>query len=275
MASKPLAAYSESEEEMLFDQERGAPATLAMAASRFPWGRAAAAGLGVLGFVGVLALTHSGSGTHSTGGRMTHAMHLGSGMSLQAVGSRMGVYSNARSLPGTASTGTVNASSSIIPVENMQDGNLCDDDEEQTAGLCYKKCSELAPGYPKRTSAWTCCEDPCTWSSGWKHDFGVCSGFSVAGGQGTSCPHKPGVCLANEELYMGTCYEKCRIITHGDYPTRVAAASCCQSASMIACMNPMNDHTSSSLNVGGGAGDGNPNTPAQSHAPMTRFAESR
>jgi hypothetical protein len=107
------------------------------------------------------------------------------------------------------------------------------------------------------------------------HDFGVCSGFSVAGVQGKSCPHKPGTCLANEEMFMGRCYEKCSIVTNGEYPTRVAAASCCKSSSMIACLNPLNDKTSSSLNVGGGTGDGNPSTPRSSHGPLTRFTEQR
>lgn len=52
----------------------------------------------------------------------------------------------------------------LKPLELLDDGNVCDTNEELFGGLCYKKCSLLTTGEaPIRTSAWTCCAShPCT-----------------------------------------------------------------------------------------------------------------
>lgn len=50
----------------------------------------------------------------------------------------------------------------LLPKEHMHDGNLCADDEELFASLCYKKCALFDKLYPIRTGAFSCCmEQPC------------------------------------------------------------------------------------------------------------------
>merc|ERR1712048_1332573 len=51
----------------------------------------------------------------------------------------------------------------LEPTEHMHDHNLCEDNEEENGGLCYKTCDELTDGqYPFRTSAFSCCKSkPC------------------------------------------------------------------------------------------------------------------
>merc|ERR1719188_354868 len=92
----------------------------------------------------------------------------------------------------------------LMPVVNKNDGNPCGDDEEVYAGLCYQKCSVLAGTKHRfRQSAWMCCIKPVcnlfSLASCCKHDFGLCSGFDIAGMKEgkTICPHKPGACFAN------------------------------------------------------------------------------
>jgi len=269
-----VAAYSESEEEIL-NQEEGILAASVPPSGRFPCDRraAAVACLGVIGLVGVLSLTRGG---HAVGTK-----HLGSQVnlndaSLDFYGSALGLTretTDQESMPGIAAGATDSGddSSSFAPSENLHDGNPCDDSEELLGKLCYRKCSLLAPGYPKRTSAWTCCQEPCTWN-GWTHDFGVCSGYSVAGPDGTSCPHKPGVCLDNEEMHLGRCFEKCSILTNGEFPHRVAAATCCK-ADGVMCFNPFNDRTRPDFAVGGGHHDGDPSTPSSMHDPLKSLTE--
>jgi len=162
----------------------------------------------------------------------------------------------------------------LIPLENRHDGNVCGFDEELYAGLCYKKCSLLTKGQaPIRTSSWTCCEGhPC----GLTNEHGavgktlLCNGFDVA--SDGSCPHKPGACLVDEELHLGMCYKKCRLLTHGRFPYRFAAATCCREQG-LGCLNVLNDLTSMSFNVGGGAGDGDASTPSVVHFPQQRLTE--
>lgn len=142
----------------------------------------------------------------------------------------------------------------VEPTEHLHDGNVCDDTEELYDGLCYKRCSLLTEGAaPIRTSSWTCCEGhPCgIWNQ--KGSVGTtiaCDGFDVDGSGG--CPHKPGACLVDEELFLGVCYKKCSLLTQGQFPHRVAAASCCKTQGM-GCLNPWNDRTRKSFDVGGGA----------------------
>eukprot|EP00932_Pfiesteria_piscicida_P010842 SRR837773.21867.p4 GENE.SRR837773.21867~~SRR837773.21867.p4 ORF type:complete len:131 (+),score=54.77 SRR837773.21867:60-395(+) len=68
---------------------------------------------------------------------------------------------------------------------------------------------------------------------------------------------------------MGVCYKQCSMLTGGEYPHRVGAASCCKSKSGLGCLNPFNDKTSFSFAVGGGS----EGLEAQAHAPEERLTE--
>jgi hypothetical protein len=165
--------------------------------------------------------------------------------------------------------------SSLKPDEDLQDGNLCQDSEEQLGGLCYKKCRLLTMGEaPIRTSPWTCCEKhPCglTNQRGRIGTTIACDGYDVSGSGG--CPHRPGACLKNEEIFLGVCYKQCIILTEGEYPNRVAPASCCK-ANGITCMDVFyHDKTSAAFDVGGGKGDRDPSTPATPHLPSVELTE--
>jgi len=158
--------------------------------------------------------------------------------------------------------------------ETMNDGNLCNDDEEQMKGLCYMKCSLLTNGtHPIRTSPMTCCEKhPCSFFNQ-KVDAGLCSGYDVSGALlPGGCPHPPGTCLADEELKFNVCYKKCTILTDGMFPYRVAPLTCCK-VQGYACFNPLNLDTNQDYDVGGGGGDGDKATPAESHLPLTSLTE--
>jgi len=138
--------------------------------------------------------------------------------------------------------------------EDLHDGNVCKRDEELHFGLCYRKCSLLTGGMdPIRTSPWTCChEKPCTINQ--KLDIGfqvACTGFAVAG-DGSSCPHLPGACLPSEELLLGVCYKKCRLLTNQAYPHRVAPATCCKSSGLSCMLFPWRRYTSAEFASGGG-----------------------
>lgn len=157
---------------------------------------------------------------------------------------------------------------------SMNDGNLCNDDEEQLKGLCYKKCALLTNGtHPIRTSPMTCCEKhPCSFFNQ-KVGAGMCSGYDVSGELlPGGCPHTPGTCLADEELKFNVCYKKCTILTNGQFPNRVAPLTCCK-AKGFSCFNPLNLDTNQAYDVGGGDGDGDKATPADHHLPMTSLTE--
>lgn len=179
----------------------------------------------------------------------------------------------------------VPAASALAPLATLNDGNVCEDDEElfpqnlTTGGaLCYKRCSLLtAGGHPIRTSAWTCCAShPCTIGNQ-RHDAGLCSGFDVAGrlgsGEDGACPHKPGACLKNEELFLGVCYKQCRLLDPG-FPIRTGPETCCKSDSGVRCLLPTGQgRTSVAFAVGGGAGDGDASTPSSAHEPLQALTE--
>lgn len=158
------------------------------------------------------------------------------------------------------------------PQAGKNDGNSCENDEEMLSGLCYKKCSLLTQGeYPKRTSAWSCCKgdgpEECNIFQQ-KVNLKICSGFDVGGDRaGNGCPHAAGVCLDNEELHLGRCYMKCSLIDE-EYPTRVAAATCCKAAEKWKCLDIMNVKTRHAFDVGGGEGDGDIGTPRHAHLPL-------
>lgn len=145
-----------------------------------------------------------------------------------------------------------NGTQGLAPPEDLTDGNVCEDDEELLDGLCYRKCSLLTGGQDAiRTSPWTCCEKrPCAFDQKLSiHAQVACTGFAVAGDG--SCPHKPGACLKDEELYLGICYKKCSLLTEDEYPYRVAPATCCQDSG-LSCLDFRKDYTSEEFNVGGG-----------------------
>jgi len=158
----------------------------------------------------------------------------------------------------TSSTTVKPASSQFVadahfePEEHLHDGNVCDDQEEQYGGLCYKKCGLLTSGAaPIRTSSWTCCKSrPCTLfnqmgSIG--HSL-ICNGYDISATG--ACPHKPGACLVDEEMELGVCYKKCSLLTSGAFPYRLTAVTCCKEHG-LGCLNPRNDMTSDAFNVGG------------------------
>eukprot|EP00440_Ansanella_granifera_P001284 gb/GFBE01001382.1/.p1 GENE.gb/GFBE01001382.1/~~gb/GFBE01001382.1/.p1 ORF type:complete len:265 (+),score=55.14 gb/GFBE01001382.1/:1-795(+) len=155
---------------------------------------------------------------------------------------------------------------------NLYDGNICEDDEELFQGLCYKKCSILTAGASAvRNSAFSCGK-----SHGFVElfkskvsSFVPCRGFDVAGDiAGKGCPHKPGACLPDEELSLGKCYKKCSLLTHGVYPFRTTADTCCKTNQLLQCMIPTFTKMSSKFGVGGGYGKD-----AVAHDPEARLTE--
>ena len=48
-------------------------------------------------------------------------------------------------------------------------------------------------------------------------------------GEDGACPHKPGACLKNEELFLGVCYKQCRLLkgTNGVSTNGVTAFVLC------------------------------------------------
>jgi len=165
------------------------------------------------------------------------------------------------------------AKGDLTPAENMTDGNVCSDNEEMHDGLCYGTCSALTNGEaPIRTSPWTCCEShPCSIRNqrGQLGTSLLCKGFDVSGDG--SCPHNPGACLVDEEMFLGVCYKKCSLLTSGEHPYRIAPATCSKFSSGWDSLNPFNGKTSKSFDVGGGAGD---SEDAEAHMPEQRLTES-
>jgi len=169
------------------------------------------------------------------------------------------------------------------PTEDMHDGNVCDDDEELLANLCYKKCSLLTHGkYPRRTTAWSCCsaggEGGKCGLFNQKVSAGICTGYDISGDSaGNGCPHPAGACLENEEVHLGRCFKKCSELTDGEYPSRLASATCCKAEvdEEWKCLDMRNVKTRQSFNVGGGRGDGDSRTPAGPHWPKTAWTEAK
>lgn len=177
----------------------------------------------------------------------------------------------------------------LRPKEHLHDGNPCGDDEELFGGLCYDKCQLLTGGeYTYRQSPWSCCSqkrctsNPFMLAKCCVHNMGLCSGYDIAGmSEGNKiCPHKPGVCLADEELFLDLCYMKCSVLTNGLYPYRTAAATCCKSSG-VGCFiedgvqDGMDGQaiTNATLAVGGGCGDGSWKTACKPHEPDESLTE--
>lgn len=164
----------------------------------------------------------------------------------------------------------------LEPDENTHDGNKCEDNEEIHLGLCYKKCTLLTDdAYPIRTGPFKCCSSrPCGYAnqvlSG--SSAAPCKAFDVNGHDG--CPHAPGACLVDEELWLGLCYKKCEILTKGAYPHRSSHISCCKSEYIGQCL-PTGDNvrTSNSFRIGGGGEDDSASTPARVHRPLLALTE--
>merc|ERR1712032_822066 len=155
----------------------------------------------------------------------------------------------------------------VKPMENLHDNNKCASNEEEYGGLCYAKCSDLTGNtHPVRGSAFSCCrKKPCFLNQKVKSIL-PCHGYDISASG--DCPHKTGRCLLNEELLVGVCYEKCSILTKGEYPYRHAPATCCKDSDLMSCLNPMDDKTRMGFDVGGGKGDHDPSTPRGAHLPM-------
>lgn len=169
--------------------------------------------------------------------------------------------------------------SPFAPIENLHDGNVCADDEEEFpthSRTCYKQCALLTGGaYIIRTSPFSCCaRRPCSLFNSKTH-LGMCSGFDIAGdAEGSRCPNGVGACLNDEELFNGLCYKKCSLFVDSGkkYFHRVGPETCC-STKGLACLLPYNLLTDLKFSEGGGAGDGFVDTPRVAHPPLEALTE--
>mmetsp|Transcript_41750 Transcript_41750/g.108131 ORF Transcript_41750/g.108131 Transcript_41750/m.108131 type:complete len:451 (+) Transcript_41750:86-1438(+) len=225
-------------------------------------GLSIAALLSVAGLVGVLGAalfgTPHGPGTGSATARTT--AESASALRLDAITTPLPTHAPASEQP-TKPWGAKLAA----------DNHVCEEDEELFEGLCYRRCNLLTYGNkPIRSSAWTCCtEHPCGLLNE-AADVGkhvVCSGYDINGRGG--CPY-PGACHSDEEMHLGICYKKCVILTHGLFPNRVAAATCCKSTG-LGCLDIRNDKTNFAFAIGDGSGDSDPSTPSGAHTPQVQI----
>jgi len=165
----------------------------------------------------------------------------------------------------------------LIPRNNVLDGNICRDEEEELGGLCYERCAVITGGvFPLRTSSWSCCQaQPCTFfNSKFTSPLSLCEGLDVSGvGPTRACPHTPGSCLVNEEFNLGRCYKKCALLTNSSFPFRSVASTCCKYNSHWACLDAINTISSPTFDIGGGGGDGHASTPKESHPPIPLLTE--
>jgi len=161
----------------------------------------------------------------------------------------------------------------LVPDEHMHDGNNCEDGEENFMGLCYLSCKNLTDGkYPYRGTPFSCCQThPCEVLKEKYGGMTPCQGYDMSAEGG--CPHKPGICLTDEEMFLGLCYKKCSLLTDGEYPFRSALLTCCQEDTELACLNPAKVKTGARFGKGGGIGDHDPSTPHGVHAPRASWTE--
>jgi len=166
---------------------------------------------------------------------------------------------------GTSYAGTPNSTGAM----NHTVLRHCRQNEELYVGLCYKKCALLTDGsYPFRGTAFSCCrKGECGFLGQKTAGFVPCTGYDISGQD--TCPHRPGECLENEELFFGMCYKKCSILSNGSHPYRVASATCCKTKGLN-CFNFFQDKTRGAYAVGGGQGDHDPTTPKKVHAPLVQ-----
>jgi len=163
----------------------------------------------------------------------------------------------------------------LRPKEHMHDGNTCEDNEEIYAGLCYNKCDILTDGlYPIRTTAFSCCRShPCGLTNQKLVSEAPCHGYDVNGDGG--CPHRPGACLTDEEMFLGLCYGKCSLLTNGTFNNRAGPATCCKEKGELNCLNPFSGNSKLSVffDVAGGKGDNSSATPGRVHGPLEIVTE--
>jgi len=164
---------------------------------------------------------------------------------------------------------------SLHDLSPVGDGETCGKDEELHDGLCYKRCSLLTDDRePFRASAFQCCDrtPPCD-LGGSSISMVPCSGNAVGGEiSGNGCPHRPGGCLHDEELLSDMCYMQCSLLTYGMLKHRNTANACCKSKSPLAMLELGGCDVDAKYAVGGGKSDGNPDTPAAPHPPVTAKA---
>jgi len=157
----------------------------------------------------------------------------------------------------------------LVPDPSSDDE--CAADEELYEGLCYKQCRLLTESTePFRESASQCCEQkpPCSVSTD-SVQAEFCAGYAVSGDStGNMCPHTPGGCLKDEELFEGVCYMRCDLLTYNMLNFRDTADSCCESGSPFAMLEFGACDTDMRYAVGGGKGDGDASTPGVPHPPL-------
>merc|ERR1711862_198303 len=96
-----------------------------------------------------------------------------------------------------------------------------------------------------------------------------CSGNAVGGEiSGNGCAHRPVGCLRDEELLLDKCYMQCSLLTYGMLKHRNTADACCKTRSPLAMLEAGGCDVDAKYAVGGGAGEGNPDTPAVPHSPV-------
>jgi len=161
----------------------------------------------------------------------------------------------------------------LFPHANDNEQGKCSDEEELHGNLCYKKCSLLTGGrLPFRMTAFECCahEPPCFTGSSIK--ITPCDGYAVSSDTvGGGCPHTPGGCLKDEELFGGMCYMRCSLLTYGMLKYRGSSSTCCKERFLFNMLEPGICDTDAKYDVGGGQGDGDQLTPSASHRPQVRL----
>jgi len=161
----------------------------------------------------------------------------------------------------------------LFPHADLHEQGKCSDDEELHGNLCYKKCSLLTGGrQPFRVTAFECCahKPPCLTGTSIKTD--LCDGYAVSSDTvGGGCPHTPGGCLKDEELFEGMCYMRCSLLTYGMLKYRGSSSACCKQRFLFNMLEPGVCDTDAKYDVGGGQGDGDQSTPSTAHMPLMRL----
>jgi len=121
-------------------------------------------------------------------------------------------------------------------------------------------------------TAFECCahKPPCL--TGASINTKVCDGYSVSSDiVGGGCPHTPGGCLKDEELFEGMCYMRCSLLTYGMLKYRGSSSSCCKQRFLFNMLEPGVCDTDAKYDIGGGQGDGDQSTPSTAHMPLMRL----
>jgi hypothetical protein len=163
--------------------------------------------------------------------------------------------------------------SDLFPHADINEQGKCSVDEELHGNLCYKKCSLLTDGrQPFRVTAFECCahKPPCL--TGASINTKVCEGYAVSSDTvGGGCPHTPGGCLKDEELFEGMCYMQCNLLTYGMLKYRSSSSACCKQRFLFNTLEPGVCDIDAKYDIGGGQGDGDLFTPSTPHMPLMRL----